>query len=77
MFGITPQPLYPEEKTRYPLNRWLGGPESRAQPFEEERNIFPVPEFELRNLHYAKNIIPAPQVTFVLQNLIWEMSGNC
>jgi hypothetical protein len=44
--NFTPRPLYSQGKSPcYPLNRRLGGPQSRAG---EEKNIQPLPGLELR-----------------------------
>jgi len=46
--SITPRPLYSQLKSlKYPLNRRLGGPKGRFEHFEGEKNLFPLPGFEL------------------------------
>ena len=39
------------KETRYPLNRWLGGPQSRSGPFGEEQKLLPLLGLEFRNVH--------------------------
>jgi hypothetical protein len=33
-------------KSRYPLNRRLGGPQSRPGRYGENKNVFPLPGFD-------------------------------
>ena len=47
MANTTPREIYPPEKLRHPFNKKLGGPQSRSGRFEEEKNILPLPGFEL------------------------------
>jgi hypothetical protein len=43
--SFTPRPLYPRGKSpRYPLDRRLGGPQSRSGCCGVERNLLPLPE---------------------------------
>jgi hypothetical protein len=45
--SFTPQPLYPQGKSSwYPLDRRLGGPQSRSGDGGEEKNSHPVPGLE-------------------------------
>jgi hypothetical protein len=47
--SFTPQPLYPKGKSRwYPLDRRLGGPQSRSRRGGEEKNSQPQPGIEPR-----------------------------
>jgi hypothetical protein len=40
--SFTPQPLYPRGKSRrYPLDRGLGGPQSRSECYGEKKNVAP------------------------------------
>jgi hypothetical protein len=42
--SFTPRPLYPQGKSPwYPLDRKLGGPQSRSEPGGEEKNSQPLP----------------------------------
>jgi hypothetical protein len=46
--SLMPRPLYPRGKSpRYPLNRWLGGPQSRSGR-DREVKILTLPRLELR-----------------------------
>jgi hypothetical protein len=43
MVSFTPLPFYPRGKSpQYPLNRWLGGPQSRFQKRGEEKILDPI-----------------------------------
>jgi hypothetical protein len=45
MVSFTPRPLYPQGKgPRYPLDRRLGGPQSRSGHGDEEKNSQPPPQ---------------------------------
>jgi hypothetical protein len=45
-------PALPRGKSpRYPLNRRLGGPQSRSERFGEEKNLLPVPTVESQSPH--------------------------
>jgi len=45
--GFTPRPLYPQGKdTWYPLDRRLGGPQSRSERGGEEKNSQTPPGIE-------------------------------
>jgi hypothetical protein len=44
MVNITPGHFTPEEESRYPLNRRLGGPQSRSGRFGEEKKFLPLSE---------------------------------
>jgi hypothetical protein len=45
--SFTPRPLYPQGKSPwYPLNRRLGGPQSRSRRGGEEKNSQPLPGLE-------------------------------
>jgi hypothetical protein len=45
--SFTPRPLYPQGKSPlYPLDRGLGGPQSRSGRGGEEKNFQPPPEIE-------------------------------
>jgi hypothetical protein len=45
--SFTPRPLYPQGKSpRYPLDRRLGGPQSRSGRSGEEKNSKPLPGLE-------------------------------
>jgi hypothetical protein len=45
--SFTPRLLYPQGKsTWYPLDRRLGGPQSRSGHGDEEKNSKPIPELE-------------------------------
>jgi hypothetical protein len=46
MVSITPRLLYPGKGPRCPLRSSLGGPQSRFGWLIEEKNDFPLPEFE-------------------------------
>jgi hypothetical protein len=47
VFSFTPQPLYPQGKNLwYPLDRRLGGPQSRSGRGGEEKNSQPLPGLE-------------------------------
>ena len=46
VFNFTPQPLCPQEKSRYSLNRRASVPQSRSGHFGQERSFLPLPEFE-------------------------------
>jgi hypothetical protein len=52
---ITPRPLYPREITPVPFDRRLGGPQSRAGQFEEDKNPVLLPEFGPRMYHRRLN----------------------
>jgi hypothetical protein len=41
--NITPQTIYPHERTPVPLNRRLGMPHSQSEQSEEETNLLPLP----------------------------------
>jgi hypothetical protein len=60
MVSFMPQPFYPRENSpRYPMDRWLGGPQSPWGSYEEEKN--PLPGIELRFLAYlARSLVPIP-----------------
>jgi hypothetical protein len=46
--SFTPRPIYPQGKSpRCPLNRRLGGPQSRSGRSGEEKNYQPPPGIEL------------------------------
>jgi len=45
--NMTPRQIYPPEKLRHPFSKKMGGPQSRSGRFEEEKNILPLPGFEL------------------------------
>jgi len=45
--NVTPRPLFTPEKTRYPLYRWLGGPQERSG---QVRKISPLPGFDPRTV---------------------------
>ena len=45
--NVTPRPLYPPGKTRYPLHRRLGGPQDRSG---RVRKISPPPGFDPRTV---------------------------
>jgi hypothetical protein len=45
--SVTPRPLFTPEKTRYPLYRRMGGPQSRSG---EVRKILPPPGFDPRTV---------------------------
>jgi hypothetical protein len=46
--SFTPRPLYPQGKSPwYPLDRGLGGPQSRSGRGGEEKNSQPLPGIEL------------------------------
>ena len=45
--SVTPRPLYPRDKTRYPLYRRLGGPQGRSG---QVRKISPPPGFDPRTV---------------------------
>jgi hypothetical protein len=68
-----PRQPYP----RYPLDRWLGGPENRSRRRGEEK-ILPLPGLELRHLvhpiasHYTDCAIPARCTMYVSLNLMWS-----
>ena len=47
---LVPAALPPGNKPRYPLNRRLGGPDSRYGRFGEGNNLFPLPGFEPRTV---------------------------
>jgi hypothetical protein len=48
--SFTPRPLYPQGKSpRYPLDRRLGGPQSRSGYGVEEKNSQPPPGIEPRS----------------------------
>jgi hypothetical protein len=48
MVSFTPRPLYPWKKSPlYPLDRRLGGPQSRSGRCGAERNVLPLPGIEL------------------------------
>jgi hypothetical protein len=50
MFNLTLRPLYPQGKSPwYPLDRRLGGPQSRSGRGGEEKNSQPSPEIEPYN----------------------------
>jgi hypothetical protein len=64
--SFTPGPLYPQGKSpRYPLNRRLGGPQSRSGRGGEEKNSQPLPGFE------------APIIQPVARRYTTELSGLC
>jgi hypothetical protein len=45
--SFMPRPLYPQEKSPwYPLDRRLGGPQSRSEHGGEEKNSQPLPRLE-------------------------------
>jgi hypothetical protein len=49
--SFTPRPLYPQGKSpRYPLQRRLGGPQSRSGRGGEEKNSQPPTELEPQNI---------------------------
>jgi len=65
--NVKHRPLYPLEKTRYPLYRGLGGPQGRSR---RVRKISPPPRFDPRTVQlvasrYTDCAIPAPSITFV------------
>jgi hypothetical protein len=41
VFNLMPRPLYPRKEQRHPLNRRLGGPQSRSGRFVEEKVCCP------------------------------------
>jgi hypothetical protein len=41
-----PAALPPGKEPQYPLDRWLGGPQSRSGRGDEEKNSQPPPEIE-------------------------------
>jgi hypothetical protein len=47
---ITPGHFTPEEESQYPLNRRLGGPQSRSGHFVEEKNPLALLGYELRTV---------------------------
>jgi len=50
MVSITPRLLYPQGKSlQYPVDRRLGGPQSRSGRGVEEKNSEPLPGFESRS----------------------------
>lgn len=57
MYGSTqmqvisrPDGFTPKKEPRYPLNRMMGGPQSRSRGFEEEKNLLPLPAFETQTV---------------------------
>jgi len=50
MVNFMPQLLYPQEMTRYLLNKRLGGPESGSERFGDEKNLLLLPGFEPRTV---------------------------
>jgi hypothetical protein len=62
--SLTPRPLYPQGKSPlYPLDRRLGGPQSRSGSGGEEKNSQPLPRIEL------------PIIQPVAQRCTTELSG--
>jgi hypothetical protein len=67
--NFTPRPLYPQEKNlRYPLDRRLGGPQSRSGRFGEEKILDPTgtrtPDTSVVQpaaRYYTDYAIPAPK----------------
>jgi hypothetical protein len=54
--SFTPRPLYPQGKSPwYPLDRRLGGPQSRSGCGDEEKNSQPPPGIEFQLLHISHN----------------------
>jgi len=51
--SVTLWPLYPWKEPHYPLNRWLGEPQSRSGPFGEEKNFVTLPGLESRIVQVA------------------------
>jgi len=50
--SFTTRPLYPREnKPRYQLNRWLGGPQSRSGRGVEEKKFLPLSEIEAQSFN--------------------------
>jgi hypothetical protein len=58
--SLTPRPLYP----RYPLDRRLGGPQSRSGRSGEEKNLLPLPEIEPR----LSSPVPVAVLTYCTRN---------
>jgi hypothetical protein len=48
-----PQPPYTQERTRYPLKRRLGRPQSQCGRFEEEKNLLASPGFIPRFMQFV------------------------
>jgi hypothetical protein len=72
--NFTPWPLYPREKSpRYPLDRRLGGPQSRSGRFGEVKIIDPTgtrtPTPQSSNSRYTDCAIPAPWRSLKIQYL--------
>jgi hypothetical protein len=79
--SFTPQPLYPRGKSpRYPLDRRLGGPQSRSGHSGKETNLT-LPGIEPRASdpaggNYADWAIPTPSLRFSipkLNALVWRL----
>jgi hypothetical protein len=49
---ICPGRFIPKKQRRYPLNRRLGGPQSRSGRFGENKNLLSLPEFESRTVQH-------------------------
>jgi hypothetical protein len=61
--SFTPWPLYPRRKClQYPLNRRLGGPQSRLERRGEEKNLLPLPGIKPRAVQFVARHYPDKNV---------------
>jgi hypothetical protein len=59
VISFTPRPLYPQGRSPwYPLDRMLGGPQSRSGRGGEEKNSQPLPGIEPPIIHSVVSAIP-------------------
>ena len=75
VINFTPQPLYPREECRYPLNRRLGGPQSLSGRWEQ-KNLLPLPEFDLRTFQQVSQSLYIPRYpsSFKKYNQLYKIS---
>jgi hypothetical protein len=72
---FTPRPLYPQGKNhRYPLDRRLGGPQSRSGRGGEAKDSQPLPRIEPRSSSGFFNLTEIKRVTRVTE--MWMRLGS-
>jgi hypothetical protein len=68
--SFTSRPIYPQEKSAcYPLDRRLGGPQSRSGRGAEEKNPQPLPGLEPPIIHPVDQRYSTELSRFVIESL--------